>query len=952
MSTYKRFAFLIVVAILATSMCAQAQKHSGSLHGQITDPSGAVVVGASVTVTAADGQSQESISDSQGNYTLQGLAAGNASVSATAHGFTPYRMSNVIISAGSAQQLDIAFGIAVKQEQVTVQSESATVDVSPASNASSTVLKEKDLEALSDDPDELEQDLLALAGPSAGPNGGQIYIDGFSNGTLPPKSAIREIRINQNPFSSEYDRPGFGRVEVFTKPGTDKWHGQGMFNENNSVFNSRNPYIHSNIPDYHSEIYNGNVGGSLSKTMSAFVNAERRNINETSAIAATELDGSGNAIPFTQAVLAPRTRTNLSPRFDWQITPNNTLTTRYQFLKNDEQNQGIGGTTLASRAYSNAQTQHQVQVSDTQVLSPHLINETRFQFVRENSSQKANQRGAVAINVLNEFGGGGSTVGQSWDRTNRYELQNYTSWSVGRHFVKFGGRLRVSQDTNQANSNYNGTFTFNSLADYLNGAPSQFSIARGNPRAELSYADAGLYAEDDWKLRPNLTLSYGLRFESQTGISDKADFAPRVGLSWGLGSTKSAPKTVVRVGYGIFYDRFAQDLILQTQRFNGITEQQLTYTSGIECSSSPTVASDCSLSGASVSPGIYQINPNLRSPYTMQTAVSLEQQLGKVGTLSFTYLNSRALHQFIMQNVNAPTVADDQLSRKLYSTYAMDNVFQYNSEAIFKQNQFITNLQLRVSQKVSLMGFYALGYAKSNSNGASSSPSNQFDLHQDYGRAGFDVRNRLFVSGTLSLAHNIRLSPFVLANSGAPFNITTGQDSNFDTFYNERPAFATTASNRAYVVTTQFGNFDVNPASTAARIPVNYGRGPANVTVNLRASKTFGFGAETNKGGNQAQSQSGQGGGGGGRGGPGGPPGGGFGGGRGMGGLFANANTSRRYNLTITAMARNLFNTWNPGSPVGNLSSTLFGKSNSLAGGPFSSGTANRRFDLQATFSF
>ncbi len=946
MSKDRKVAVLIIIALLAASMFAQTQKNSGSLHGQITDPSGAVVTGASVTVNAADGQSLKTVSDKQGNYSLAGVPAGDASVSAVANGFTPYRMSNVIIPAGQSQQLDIAFGIAVKQEQVTVQSESATVDVSPAGNASSTVLKEKDLEALSDDPDELEQDLLALAGPSAGPNGGQIYIDGFSNGTLPPKSSIREIRINQNPFSSEYDRPGFGRVEVFTKPGTDKWHGQMVFSENNSVFNSRNPYVHSNIPDYHTEMYTGNVGGSLSKTMSVFVNAERRNINETAAINATEVDGSGNAIPFTQAVLTPRTRTNLSPRLDWQIAPGNTLTARYQFLKNDEQNQGIGGTTLVSRAYSNEQTQQQLQVSDTQVLSPHLINETRFQYIRENNAQNANHAGLVAINVLNEFGSGGSTVGQSWDRTNRYELQNYTSWAAGKHFVKFGGRLRVSQDTNRADANYNGTFTFNTLADYLSGTPSQFSIAQGNPRAELSYADAGLYAEDDWKLRPNLTLSYGLRFESQTGISDKADFAPRVGLSWGVGNAKSAPKTVVRVGYGIFYDRFGQDLILQAERFNGVTEQQFTYTSGIACTPSPTSSADCSLAGSSSSPGIYQINPNLRSPYTMQSAVSLEQQLGKFGTLSFTYLNSRALHQFVMENVNAPTVPNEELSRKLYSTYGTDNVYQYNSEAIFKQNQLITNVQLRVSQKVSLMGFYALGYANSNSNGASSSPSNQFDLHQDYGRAAFDVRNRLFLSGTLLLAHNIRLSPFVLANSGAPFNITTGQDSNSDTFYNDRPAFATAASNPAYVKSTPLGNFDLNPASTVARIPVNYGRGPASVTVNLRASKTFGFGAETNKGGSQAQGQGGRGGG------PGGPPGGGFGAGRGMGGLFANSNTSRRYNLTITAMARNLLNTWNPGSPVGNLSSTLFGKSNGLASGPFSSGTANRRLDLQATFAF
>ena len=948
LGTYKRFAVLsLLFAILASSMLAQVPKNSGSLHGRVTDPSGAVVVGAVVTATSADGQSQEATSDKQGNYTLHTLAAGTVSVSAAAPGFTPYQMPDVIIPAGQAQQLDIAFGIAVKQEQITVQSDTATVDVNPASNASATVLNAKDIEALSDDPDQLEQDLLALAGPSVGPNGGQIYIDGFSNGTLPPKSSIREVRINQNPFSAEYDRPGFGRVEVFTKPGADKWHGQLQFNENNSVFNSRNPYVLSDSPPYHTERFSGNVSGALTKKISVFFNAERRNINDLSAIDATEPDSVGNPKTFTQAVLSPETRSNVSSRLDWQLAPSNTLTARYQFLKNDELNQGIGALTLASRGNSYHRTQQTAQISDTQVLSPHLINETRFQFIRDDTSQLPNQPGVTAINVLGEFNGGGSTVGHTTDSTNLYELQNYTSWMVGKHFVKFGGRLRVSQDNNYSNANSNGTFTFDSLAAYNSGTPSQFSVVQvNNPRASLSSADVGVYAEDDWKVRPNLTLSYGLRLESQTSINDKADFAPRLGLSWGLGRAKSTPKTVLRLGYGVFYDRFTQDLVLQTQRFNGITEQQFVITNPDTYPANPCVVSDCSRNSAS-SPTVYQINPHLRAPYTMQAAVSVERQLGKLGTVSFTYLNSRGLHQFILENVNAPTVPGDQLSRKLFPIYGIDNIYQYNSEAIFKENQFITNLQLRVSQKISVMGFYALGYANSNSNGASNSPSNQFDLHQDYGRAAFDVRHRVFLSGTLSLAHNIRISPFLLANSGAPFNITTGQDLNGDSFYNDRPAFATSTSTN--VITNRYGSFDLTPSSSAVPIPVNYGKGSASVTVNLRVAKTFGFGSDATR----ANAASDQGGGPQGRGGGhGGPPGGGFGSPHGMGGLFGPSNTSRRYSLTIAAMARNLLNTWNHGSPVGNLSSTTFGKSNSLAGGPFSSGTANRRFDLQATFSF
>ena len=968
MGTFRRFSALFFVAILvsvfatsmfATAMPDQAAKDSGSLHGRVTDPSGAVVIGAVVSVTTPDGHTQKTASDKQGNYVFHGLPAGTVTLNATFSGFAPYQMPDVIIPVGQAQQLDIAMGIAVQQEQVTVQGEGegATVDVNPANNASATVLKGEDLEALSDDPDELEQDLLALAGPSVGPNGGQIYIDGFSNGTLPPKASIREIRINQNPFSAEYDRPGYGRIEVFTKPGSDTWHGQVMFNKNNSEFNSRNPYVLGSISPYHTERYSGNVSGALSKKISVFFNAERRDINDLSAIdAITEYDSNGAPVSFTEAVLAPQTRTNLSQRIDWQVTPSNTLTARYQYLQNDEFNQGIGALTLASQGYAYHHDQQTLQVSDTQILGSHLINETRFQYIRDDVSQQPNQPGVAAIDVLGEFNGGGSTVGQSTDTNNIYELQNYTSWSAGKHFVKFGGRLRAYQDTNIAETNYNGTFTFsgsagiNPLQAYENGTPSQYSVVIGNPRIALSFADVGLYAEDDWKLRPNFTLSYGLRFESQSGISDKADFAPRLGLSWGLGSAHSAPKTVLRVGYGIFYDRFSYDLIEQAQRLNGITEQQTIYAatsaSPITCPAgtspqTPILASDCNIPGVLNSPTVYQINPNLRAPYTMQSAVSLERQLGRIGTVSVTYINSRGLHQLILENANAP---DENSVRPLYAQYGNGNLYQYNSEAIFKQSQLVTNVQLRLSHRLSLMGYYALGDANGDSSGPSGNPSNQYDLNQDYGRALFDIRSHLFLSGSALLAHNVRISPFVLFNSSVPFNITTGLDNNGDSFFNDRPSFATSADKN--VVSTSYGKLNLTPTPGERIIPINYGNGPANVMVNMRLSKTFGFGAET-KSASAAPDQ-----------GPGGKEHGGHGGAggaglaRGMGSIFAPANTSRRYNLTFTMTARNLFNTWNPGAPIGNLSSTNFGKSDSLAGGPFSSGTANRRVDFQALLSF
>jgi carboxypeptidase family protein len=941
--------------MLCAAAMAQQESGTGSLRGQVTDPTGAVVVGAKVSVTASDGTVRKATTDAQGNYVVRGLAEGALTVGATADGFAEFEMQNVVLRAGETQRRDIALAIATKHEAITVESENGgpQLDVSPENNAGALVLKGEELEALPDDPDELQQDLQALAGPTAGPNGAQIYVDGFSGGRLPPKSSIREIRINQNPFSAEFDKPGYGHVEVFTKPGTDKWHGQAAINENHSVFNSRNPYVHGEVPDYHSEIYSGNVSGALRKDLSLFLDAQRRNISELAVVTAIP-----DIVPEGLALPSPRTRNNMSGRIDWQATANNTLTARYQFESNDEENQGVGGITLPSRGFVSSEAEHTVRLSHTQVLGPRAINQTRFQFIRNESSQTANELNAgAAINVLGEFNAGASTVGRSSDNINRYELQNLTSWSAGKHFVRFGGRLRVVQDTSISQSNFSGTITYSSLADYLNGTASQLSFVTGGLRTAFTFADVGVYVEDDWKLRPNLTLSYGLRFESQSAIADKADFAPRLGLAWGLDGGKTAPKTVLRFGWGIFYDRFSDDLVLQAQRLNGVTQTETiaNATSGpIKCPPGtlpPTAidVSQCSFSGADT---IYRINRNLRSPYTMQAAVGVERQLGKVGSLSLNYLHSRGVHQLILLNANAPLPGQGDETRPFFSTLGTQNIYEYNSAAVFRQNQIIANLQLRVGKRVSLTGYYTLGWANSNTGGPNSSPSNQYDLSQDYGRASYDVRHKLFFSGTASLAYNFRISPFVIINSGAPFNITTGRD-NGSTFLNERPSFGVPGA--PGVITTKYGSFNVNPAPDEPRIPINYGSGPANVTVNVRLSKTFGFGAETGEDGDgprASRASRGRRGGDGGRGG--GASRGGFGGPapHGFGGLFVPGGTSRRFNLTLTVVARNVFNFWNPGPPIGNLSSTKFGESVSLAGGPFSSGAASRRLDFQAMFAF
>lgn len=936
---------LMIFVLLVSAVMLPAQTPS-RLHGQVIDQTGAVIPGALITLRSSTGQTITAKSDGVGSYQVRELAAGTYTLTVVEKGFRAHAQQ-VVVAAGQDQKLDITLEVYVQEEHVDVQSDAAKVNVNPENNASSMVISGKDLDALSDDPDELQSELQALAGPSAGPNGGQIYIDGFTGGQLPPKSSIREIRINQNPFSAQYDRMGFGRIEILTKPGTDKVHGQFSYNDNHSVLDALNPFA-AIEPDFSSRIYNGNLGGPLSKKASYFVNFERRDINDAAVVVPSAFAAAGEPVI---GVSNPRIRTNISSRFDFQLASSNTLMVRYQFTHDQQDNNGVGQLALPSQAFNQTSDEHQIQISDTQILSPHVINETRFEWEHSNTDQNALTSGP-AINVLGVFLGGGNAIGNSAVKSDHIELQNYTSINRGNHFMRLGGRLRTTSVDNSSSANFNGTYTFVSPAAFLAGTPSQLTIVTGNPLISNTFVDAGLYAEDDWKIRPNMTASYGLRFETQNGIGDHGDWSPRVGFAWGVGAKKNAqPKTIIRTGFGIFYDRFGQNLVLQAERLNGVNQQQFV----VQNPSYPVLPSLSSLSASGST--TYKIAPDLRAPYTMQGAASVERQITKSSTLSVTYLHSQGVHQFLSVNTTALVPA---------ATPA----YEFISEGIFKQNQMIASFNVRAGAKLTIFSFYSLSFAKSDAFGAGSFPTNPTNIGADYGRAAFDVRNRLFVGGTAALPHGFRLSPFMIVNSGAPFNIITGQDLNSDSIFNDRPAFATSATTGANLRTTQFGNFDVAPAPGEARIPMNFGNGPGQFTLNLRLSKTFGLGPKletaANKQAPQGQQQAGQQGAqhtpdahGGGRPG-GGPPGGGPGGHGPMAGgprggpmgMGGERSTTNRYSLTFSANARNIFNHVNPAPPIGNLSSPKFGESTSLAGGPFNTQSANRRVDLQVMFAF
>jgi hypothetical protein len=974
--------------IAATPVQAGQTSGQATIRGTITDPSGALIPGTTVTVNGASGTAvATATADAAGGYEIH-AAPGTYSVTASSAGFAPFVSANVTLAPGQVKRINIAMAIETAQQSVVVTDETPTVNVQADSNANSLIIKGKDLDALSDDPDELSSELTALAGPSAGPNGGQIYIDGFTGGQLPPKSSIREIRINQNPYSAEYDRLGFGRIEILTKPGTDKLHGQFFIMGNDSHFNTGIPFT-TQIEPYYSYQYNGTLSGSLGKTASFSISAEHRSINNDAFYDVPCLvDGTSTVCncptsdPFcvNGTIPNPHSRTNISPRFDFQFGKKNTLTVRYQYY-HDSESGDISPTQLPSLSFTTDTNDNNVQISDTEVISDHIVNETRFQYDRIISTNTPVSAAPTISVQVNGFSSGGDSSQNVRDHTDRWEMQNLTTMSLGKHAVKFGMRVRDGRDANFSDSGFNGSFTFQNTTDFVtafqnnsSATPIQLNYAMGNKNLLANVFDGAVFVQDDWSFNPRLTLSGGLRWESQNHVADHNDWAPRISMAYALdGSKGKQAKTVLRAGYGIFYDRLPIGNFLTINR--SIDQSVNTLADPVNVDDEDAICfnpdafnpDNCTTN----TPGVnnratYSVAPGYHSPYTQQFGASIERQLTKVQTATLTYLHSVGDHQLVEINDNAQYKPVTGTSAGFDPAAGLQ--FQFLPEGVFRQDQLILNTNARFSPNFSVFGFYTLSFA--HSDGAGGNPaSNSFNLAQDYGRAGFVSRNQVFLIGNYTAKWGIRLNPFLQANSGRPYNVTIPGDPYGDSFFNHRPGVVNLSPDACvspYVYEPGFGCLDPHPPLTGETLlRNNAGTGPAAVVVNLRISRAFGVGPKlTNANANQGQNQGGGPGGGppgGGRGGPGGGgPGGGFGpggfgggGGRGgPGGMFGPAGTGRKYSLNFSVQALNMFNNINYGTPVGVVGDPHFGESRSLQGGLSSSGASARRIFLQATFSF
>ena len=909
----------------------QVPESIGIVSGTVSDPSGAKINQAAVHLQSNSLQ-RDIRTDNSGVFSLP-LPTGTYAVTIEADGFRTYSTNVTLTERSAHANLNVKLQIAAAPEEITVPEDDAG-STAAADNRSALVFKADQLRQFSDDDSMFQRQIQALAG-GEGSKPPEILVNGFSNSRFPPKGSIREIRINQNPYTAEYDSLGYGRVEIYTKPGTDQLHGQLNSSGTDNVFNAQNPYT-SVEPPYYTVNLDGNLSGSFNKKTSFFVAGTFYDLQNNAIVDAIDPN---LLTPLSEAVRAPQITQTYSGRLDRQLTKNNTFMARYEYNRSTANNSGVGLLVLPSEGLNLTTTTHTLQLTDTQIIGRSMISEAHFQFTRTHIGQTPASTEA-AIVTQGVFNAGGSPAQTLIDDDAHYEFQEFLTLQHGNHYLRLGGRYRLEDHANENLAGYNGQFTFPDLATYklalqgqtpaqifaTTGETTQYNLTTGAPNAALLNGDLGVFAEDEWKVRKNVTLDYGFRFETESAIPDHVDPAPRVGIAWAVGKTaKRKAFFTLRGGAGIFYDRFASANILTAVRRQSGAVQQAYYVENPNFFQQYLTAPPPGAALGSTQTTPYTIDPRLRTEYGLIEGITVERRLGTFGSISANYIYVRGDHQYESRNVNAPlpgTYNPANPASGVRPLGGTQNIYQFGSGGIDKAQFFFITSQFKFGARVT--GFLAYNYVhgRQDVTNATAFPSNSYNLAQDYGRAA-QPSQLLFASASVQLPFGINSNLYASTQGGVPFNITTGTDLNGDTIYNDRPAFATNPTANSILYKTRYGTFDANPQPGEKIIPINYGNSPNFFFVEMSLDRSFKFGPRP----------------------PAPAP---------ATGAAAAPAPDPPYSLRLSVEADNLLNHVNPGPPIGVLSSPLFGQSVSL-NSTFSSGNgtaANRIVTLQAAFSF
>lgn len=749
---------LAALLVAGIGVPASAQERPGTLTVSVYDTTGAAIAAASVSLTKPDGTAVQQLADEKGTATFTALVPGKYDVIAEFPGFDPGGHAALQVRAGRTTREDITLEIAGFVEQVEVEQDTADRAVT---DAFSTALSASQIDALADDPDEMQQQLEQLAGPGA-----RIRVNGFEGGQLPPKSQIREIRFRFDPFAAENHNAGFPRVDIITRPGNGPIRNNMTFGFRNNRWDSPNAFSDTSGTG-RTQRYGWSIDGPIIKGRTGFsLSVRSNNENDVQTIVATTPQGSYNSL-----VNQPADRLNFDFNIEHVLTKTHTLRFSFDRDTNSAENLGIGNFDLESRAYSREGFTNMVRVSDVGSFAKKYLNEIRVQYSWQ-ESESISTSDATTVRVQDSFTAGGAQV-MGGRRFWELSVADNLDIPIGKkHSVRTGFELETGNYIGDELRNFAGTFTFPSMNAYDEQRPNNYTIREGNPYVEYRNTEAGIFIQDDYRFRKNLLLSFGARYETQTLIDDKLNVAPRFGLTW---SPFKSNKTTVRAGAGLFHDWYETSLYENTIRQDGFHQ----YDTIIRNPGYPNP-----YEGGIVQvmqPSIVQVGDDLSMPTVRRFSVGVEQQLAGWLRMRANYFNQYGWNQFRSRNINDPVlgVRPDQ-------TMGNITLLETTGTAESQGLDFNFNFNYQPRRLFGVFG-YTIGERQNYTDSPLSLPVNSNDLAAEWGPASDDIRHRFFSFINTELLWGFRVGLNYRATSGRPYTVTTGFDTNLDGVINERP---------------------------------------------------------------------------------------------------------------------------------------------------------------------
>jgi hypothetical protein len=789
--------FTALLWYVATAAAAQAPSPTGSaatgpgttVSGIVQDQTGAVLPAATVELLSASGVVERTtISDQAGGFRFERVAPGQYELRAGYEGFKP-AVARLRVGTRSPAAQKLVLDLAAVTQEITVSSAVTEVGAAAGNNVDAITIDQDMLDSLP----VFDNDFVAtmsqfLDAGSIGNGGVTIVVNGMEVSALNVSaSAMQQIRINQDPYSAEYSRPGRGRVEILTKPGTQQYHGDGLVVFRDAHANARNPFAATKPPEQR-RIYEGFLGGPLGpggKT-SFMLSANDEILDQQSFVYAIGLAGIvQDNVPHKNG------EARISGSITRQLSDSNTLSIRPTYQYETDQNRNVGGTTLASAATSFTHHEQQVTYTQQTILSPALLNQFQI-LVGHEREPTVSASPARAIVVNGAFTGGGGQADLL--RTELHmNLNESLAWTKGHHVVQAGFQLPDwSRRGFYDRSNFGGTYSFSSLGAYAAGTPYAFTQQTGDGDLVFMERLVGTYIKDDWQIASGLSIGLGLRYDWQNYFHDENNVAPRVSIAYAPGAHRT---NVLRVGAGVFNDRSGPVVIADVLHSapGGLIRYVIT---------NPTYP-DPFASSAGIGtepPGIVKLAPDVQIPHTLQFSAGLDHQLQKALMLSVTYTGTRGSHLFRSRDINAP-------APPLYLTRpdpAYSAIRQVETTGRQQTDSLQVTLRGKVSRWFNGQMQYTLSRADNDTSGIGSFPANDYDLSGEWARADFDRRHRFNLLGRTGL------KPFDLGvglsmNTGNPYNETLG----VDLFNNGRGRARPDGVPRNSLTTTGFMSLDL-----------------------------------------------------------------------------------------------------------------------------------------------